>query len=279
MLGWLPEGDAPLVVHGDRGLVSHAAALAEAVAAAVSQCTPPPPVAVVSLGAAGGDDEFADAFAAAASFPVHRVPVTTSLYDLVAIIRGSAGFIGASLPGNILAYAYGRPHVALDLTEQSELEGFARMVEDPACRVTSAADVPGALATVSAATPRPDVLAALQGTVDQHFDALAELARRSAAERPVAELVDDPADLAGEVAALRGALLAKARRMNAERAAVADRMADVLFELRTTSDALEDAVEARNRAEHALRTIMGTRVFRYLEIPRKIYGRLRRLPG
>jgi polysaccharide pyruvyl transferase WcaK-like protein len=279
MLGWLPEGEAALVVQGDRGLVPHAAALAEAVAAAISQRTPPPPVAVVCLGEAGGDAEFADAFVEAASFAVHRVPATTSLYDLVAIIRGSAAFVGASLHGNILACAYGRPHVALDLTEQSELEGFARMVEDPACRITGAGDLPGALATVSAAVPRPDVLAALQGAVDQHFDALADLARRSAADRPDAAPVTDTGDLAGEVVALRGALLAKARRMNIERAAVADRMADVLYELHTTADALEEAVEARNKAEHALRTIMGTRAFRYLELPRKIYGRLRRLPG
>ena len=66
--------------------------------------------------------EFAQALAAALPVPSYHVPDGALVEDLVAAVWGSQGFpIGISLHGNITAFCFDKPHVALNLLGFSKL--------------------------------------------------------------------------------------------------------------------------------------------------------------
>jgi len=292
--GAFPDDAPALVVQGSRTLLDASADLAAAVARLAEEQDAE--VVLVESGPVHGDAELADALAGALSRPARRV--SGGVEDVLAAIRGSAGFVGSSLHGNIAALVYGRPHVVLGWGGESKLDAFARSIDREEALVTSPDDVPAAFAKVAARGSQDELVAALHRDADRHFDRLATIAA-DAAERRGDERDDEPtpAQLREHYGALRASNAAFARRVAAERMRLAERVeereaerrrdvAKLEAEIRRRDEELararQEVVDERARREaevgareEQLRTLLNTKTFRYTAALRRLWGRLR----
>lgn len=238
-VGWFPPEDVPaLAVQGDRGLVPFVPQLAEQVARLARDVDGLRPV-LVETGPCHGDHEFADRFQDAFEGQTDRLGPAASVEDVAAAIRGSAGFVGNSLHGNITAVAFRRPHVALNLKGQAKLEAFAGVVGDPDCVIEDANGLANAFRRVNG--PRRDP-APLLARIDAHFDRIAEIAAESATRRSRSATAGRAGAAGEEPRPDAAAIERRAREVRAQRAAAERRvLADRASEL--------EALAAHHRAE------------------------------
>jgi polysaccharide pyruvyl transferase WcaK-like protein len=181
-LGWYPRRNHALVIQGSRYMIPKIPILADQIAGLLNRRSELVPV-LIATGPCHGDHEFADALAATLPIPSYRLPESALVEDLVAAVWGSHGFIGISLHGNITAFCFDKPHVALDLLEFSKLEGFGLMIENPACVVRDPLDVSKAFELSETTVGRLDTLRGLQNRIDVHFDRIADIAANAVAAR------------------------------------------------------------------------------------------------
>ena len=276
-LGWFPADRLPLVVLGDRSLLPVVDDLAGSVASVAEQVGGAP---VVVLETAGGDGGFGSAMAEALPGPVHHA-AGVGVEDVVAAVRSSAGLVGSSPRGAIVAFALGRPHVVV-AGAGSAAEGFARLVGSPEAVVRSAGEVPAAFEKVASLGPRPHLVRRLQIAVDEHLDEVARAAREAARRRAPQTAPEG----AGGLEALRSAHEARGRLLARQRWLFADRVRDAEARERDTAQRLEREI-ARLRSEvsrleaevagkdRELRTLLSTRTFRYTAGLRRVWAAVR----
>jgi polysaccharide pyruvyl transferase WcaK-like protein len=220
--GALPSGDM-LLVQGSRALLPHA----DAIAAQIEEvCSARSLVAVlVETDPIGGDGEVADALADRLLDAI-RFPSAADADDLTAAIAWSSGFVGTSLHGSIVAAAYDRPGVMLDLAERSKLPDVGELLGAPERVVDDRAAIASAYRRVWDRGSIAAEVDAIRARVDAHFDRLAELAvaSRAGADRspsPSSARLEDERERYARAARSLGP------RMAAQQAAFADRQLDL----------------------------------------------------
>lgn len=259
----------PLVVQGNLSSVPHVPALA----AALERLRKEPgnaPVIVMETGPEHGDDEFAQALTEALPGSIRLVPA--GLADVIAAISASAGFIGTSLRGSIVALSHDRPHVVLAWDREEKLEEFAASIDNPDCLVERADDVPGAFEKSAALESRAEMVAELQHKVDGCLDRIAVIAADASGKREPQPEGSFPSHV---MAALRRAHQARGQMLVTQRWALADRLDELhaeIAELKEQIRQLEEEVAGRGRE---LETLLNTKTFRYSAGLRRFYQRLR----
>lgn len=300
VMGWYPpDGDAVVVeLHGS--LLPHVEALAGALDAAVAGAGAVVLVEVPRAGDAGA--QVAEALAGALAAPVRRIPGGALVDDRVAAIAGAAAFVACTAPGAALGVAYGRPTAFLDLAGDpglSRLAALAGVLDALVTRPGELAGLPGGARFLAA----PEALAKLHSKLDAHFDRVAAVADRAAAARPRPAGAGARLPPSEYVAALELAHRRMQERLDGERRAVADHLAELRrrhdalhqrhaaggverealeAELRSASGevtrlgAREDELRARlDRTEAELEALRNIKVLRALRPVRKVYARLR----
>jgi polysaccharide pyruvyl transferase WcaK-like protein len=220
--GALPPGDT-LLVQGSRSLVPHADEIAEQVEEICRDRSLVP--VLVETGPIHGDGELADALADRLANAV-RFLATADAEDLTAAIAWSSGFVGNSLHGNIVAAAYDRPGLMLDLAGQSKLRGAGELLGAPERVVDDHAAIASGYRRVWDRGSIATEVDALRVRVDAHFDRLAQLAAAAgSSEEPrspaVAPRLEDERERYARAARSLGP------RMAAQQAAFADRQRDM----------------------------------------------------
>jgi polysaccharide pyruvyl transferase WcaK-like protein len=290
-MGWIPPADEPiLVVQGNRDLVRFAPQIAAALRIWLTG-HPDVRVVIAELGPSHGDAEFADALEPMLPRPVFRFGRTAGIADIISLIEGAHCFFGISLHGNITAVALGRRHLILNLNEQTKLDGLAQMVKAEDRVVRHPDEIVFRLETAWVSPPARDVITLMQVRVDQHFDHIAEVAEKSAAQRPgrvpdKEELFRRIARLSREIELLRRASALTADRLIEERAAMAERFAVVRDELAQANEKLvelealnDDARNAVSVAQRQNELLLATRTFRYTTRLRSYYAKAKRILG
>jgi polysaccharide pyruvyl transferase WcaK-like protein len=257
-MSWLPEEGAYLLVQGNAALLPFVPELAEALRAAIDM-----PIVTIPVGACHGDADFATGLGDAIGPNARHLPLELTMEDIVAAIRGAAGFVGSSLHGNIVSFVYGTPHVLLHMNAHTKHEGFARMIAAPEILVSHPDGLEEALARELRGGPRTEALDRLRLRADDHWDRLAAVAIEAAARRhptatqPPAE--SRIAELERELQLLRRAYEVRSRRLTTDAAAFADQIQAQRLPMK--------------KAEQFLRS----RTYRYTSWVRAIVVRLRRL--
>lgn len=84
------------------------------------------PIVLLEIGRCLGDKEFLSSLSHECGYPLVSVcdQRPMDMLDKVAVIANSAGFIGSSLHGNIIAKAYGRPHISFVGAVSNKTKGF-----------------------------------------------------------------------------------------------------------------------------------------------------------
>jgi polysaccharide pyruvyl transferase WcaK-like protein len=247
--GALPPGDT-LLVQGSRSLVPDA----DAIAAGIEEiCRDRSLVPVlVETGPIHGDGELADALADRLAHAV-RFPPIADADDLTAAIAWSSGFLGNSLHGNIVAAAYDRPGLMLDLAGQSKLRGAGELLGAPERVVDDHAAIASAYRRVWDRDSIATEVDALRARVDAHFDRLAEVASAtgSSAEAPPpphAPRLQDERERYARAARSLGP------RMAAQQAAFADRQLELeTLIARQADDALRSDAALNTAGEQIAR--------------------------
>jgi polysaccharide pyruvyl transferase WcaK-like protein len=225
--GAYPRDRGALLVQGSQPLLPWIDTIAEQVGSLCRRAELRP--VLVETGPTHGDGEFADALGERLSDAV-RLPAEAGAGDLLAAIAGSAGFVGSSLHGSIVAAAFDRPWLMLDLVEQAKRRGVAALL-DAQDRVV--AD-PTAIGAAFRAAARQGSLASrlhdVERSVDAHLDRLAELAktaptRERTAPPPVAQRVRPLPDPDTRTATLQSLIADERDRRLIYEAEVADVMA------------------------------------------------------
>jgi hypothetical protein len=292
--GGFPEDRDALVVQGSRSFVDRVPGLAPAVARLADDLDAA--VVLVETGPCHGDGAFAEAMREALpDRPFHAA--SASVEDLAAAIAASAGFVGSSLHGSISAFVHGRPHLLLG--EESKLRAFARLIDREEAVVADPDDVPTAFAKVAARGPQPDLVAALQHRVDEHFDRMAAIIADTIPGRPQAPAEPTATQLREHLRSLAAAHASFARRVAADRARLAERVEEREAERRRNVEHLEAEIARRDQEverlrgqvdheraqretqvadrDRQLKALLNTRTFRYTAALRRAWGWLIRL--
>ncbi len=250
-----PADERPLVLQGSAAVAGHVEQFARAVNEA-AQHHPGLPIVLAALAPVQGDAEFADALASRIEGPVYRLPAEVTLEDLVAAIANARAFVGSSLHGYLTALAFGVPGALVSDGGQSALDAFGEPAVD--VRDTSRFAETIAATLRGEAAVDADAMRALADTVDEHFDALAELAEESWSKRLAISPDVDRAGLARALAeaerrhdALMRAYEARGERLLMERLRVAEMLdaTDGEESAGVRLQALLELAEARNRLE------------------------------
>jgi polysaccharide pyruvyl transferase WcaK-like protein len=248
-IGSYPPSGRPLVVQGSRQLLPRVDDVARALTAALEEAGEVP-ILLLETGACHGDGEFADALEAVLPRRVHRMPESPTVEDVVAAIVQSRGFAGLSLHGSLVAFARGLPTAILGLAGgYSKLAGFAALAGREDALVRSPDELLPALRRVLAGDGAGGDVAGLSRRIDAHFDVLAELAERSAAQRSDGT----GADVASRGEAMLGrAFEGRGRRLVQQRLRLADEIEALERTLREREERLAEVeAHAAARAEDA----------------------------
>ena len=310
-LGWLPPGPY-LVVQGNGSMVDGAGRMSMAIDAVLGE-RPDLGIVLLETGLGHGDREFSAAFRAAHPARLWHPTAPLLPVDVAALIAGSHAFVGVSMHGAITAIAYGKRAVVFNAPRQTKLRGMVDHLGDRAGYAEVANELPAALrAALGSIGPDPE-LASITRRIDAHFDRLAATIERAHAlrgETTDADVGPRVARLTAEVAAVRAAHAVRGRRLLAERdalttmvderdrhiaelaSAIAEGDADRrerdalaaglderdrrIAELEATLEGAEADRLALDAARAEIEAIHATKTMRWLRIPRRIYGRLRR---
>jgi polysaccharide pyruvyl transferase WcaK-like protein len=268
-VGTYPE-EPPIVVQGNAASLLQVPALAAALER-LREEREDTPVLIVETGPCHGDGEFSKALREA--LPGSMALSLGGLTDVTAAISASAGFIGTSLHGNIIALTYDRPHLVLAWGRETKLEGFASAIDNPDCLVDRAEDVPGAFEKAATLGSRAEVVAELQQKVDGCLDQVAAMAAEAFRKR---ERAPEESSQARMLEALRHAHEARGRMLAGLRWTLADRLSDLddeIVSLKRQIRQLEEEVAGRGRE---LEDLLNTKTFRYTASLRRLYQQLRR---
>jgi polysaccharide pyruvyl transferase WcaK-like protein len=217
-----PGGDT-LLVQGGRSLLDRVDDIADAVSS-LCRARGLTPVAV-ETGPIDGDGEFAAAIVRRLPEAI-RMPADSGAHDLAASIAWSAGFVGSSLHGNIVAAAYDRPGLMLNLPGRAKREGAGRLLGMPERVVVDPAEIPAVFGRIQARGTIAARVDDLCARLDEHFGRLAELAS-SVEVRLDAPPVLPGSTLADERERYALAVHALGARMAEQQAAFADRERDL----------------------------------------------------
>ncbi|HUL85344.1 MAG TPA: polysaccharide pyruvyl transferase family protein [Actinomycetota bacterium] len=190
--GSFPRGRRALLIQGTQPLRRSVDAIAEQVTAIVREHEMEP--VLVETGPLHGDDEFADALEARLPEP-RRLPADAGSDDLIAAIASCAAFIGSSLHGNIVAAAFDRTWLMLDLVEQTKRRGVAALLDAEDRVVPDAAGIADAFRAAAAQGSLAPRVAHLHERIDGAFDRLAELATSAPSRARQTNRVEDAADV------------------------------------------------------------------------------------
>ena len=245
----------------------------------------------VGTGPCHGDHEFAQALAAALTVPSYHVPDGALVEDLVAAVWGSQGFIGISLHGNITAFCFDKPHVALNLLDFSKLHDFGQLIERPAAIIRNPSELDSAFMHAEAVHDRVDILGRLQKRIDRHFDRIADIAAKIATSHRARSPAGND-----ELSTIARAYEIRGRRMTEERFALSEALLDsrarereLVAELDARIDQLAETEARREQDSHAIaqlrqrvnaveaerNVLLESRSFRYTEPLRRLRRRLR----
>lgn len=310
-LGWLPPGPY-LVVQGNGSMVEGAGRMSMALDAVLGE-RPDLSLVLIETGIGHGDREFSAAFGAAHPARLWRPTAPLLPADVAALIAGSDAFVGVSMHGAITAIAYGKRAVVFNAPRQTKLRGMVDHLRDRAGYAEVADELPAALRSVLATIGPDPELAAITRRIDAHFDRVAAMIERAHARADGDGRVDvgpRVARLTAELDAVRTAHTVRGRRLLAERDALTtmvderdrhiaelasaiangeaaalerDELAASLGEKDRRIAELEAALAAAaedRRALDAARAeidaLHATKTMRWLRLPRRVYGRLRR---
>lgn len=268
-VGTYPE-EPPLVVQGNAASLLHVPALAAGLER-LREERGDTPLVIVETGPCHGDGEFAEALTEA--LPGSTRLVHGGLADVTAAISASAGFIGTSLHGNIIALTYDRPHLVLAWGRETKLEGFAAAIDNPDCLVERPEDVPAAFDKATALGSRAEVVGELQRRVDGYLDRVAGIAVEASRQREHPPEGSSPASI---LQALRRAHEARGRMLVGQRWALANQLDDLDAEIAGLKEQirrLEEEVAGRTREIEAL---LNSKTFRYSAGLRRLYHLFRR---
>jgi hypothetical protein len=137
-------------------------------------------------------------------------------------------------------------------------------------------------------TPDPNLLTRLQCRVDDHFDRMAEIVDGSATRKCTLDAGKDDASpeyrvgrLQADLRAAHSAHEALALRTRAERLRLADYVqalrdehAAAVMQLEAATAAIETHRRRAAELNGELAALRATKTFRYLERPRRLYGRI-----
>ncbi|PRY45950.1 polysaccharide pyruvyl transferase family protein [Umezawaea tangerina] len=278
-MGWFPNDRPAMVVQANRSAVHQVAGIAKVLDWALDEGIVGD-VVLMETGPCHGDDLFADALQQKLpTRTVHRLPGGQPPEDILAAIWGSAGVVAMSFHANIAAFVYGKPWVVLDLSDQSKLRALADTMGHPDQRGTDEDTLANAIRAAFGREPDPERLRGLQAKVDAHFDRIAELAMRSWQERG-GDAAARIADLTRQNNLLRQANQQLRKRQIAERRVLVDRVEETRDELDQLSARWNAAVdEINNRYQHdskELQALQNTKLIRWSQPLRSVYGRIRR---
>jgi polysaccharide pyruvyl transferase WcaK-like protein len=190
--GSFPRQRPALLIQGTQPLLPFVEAIAAQVATIVREQDLEP--VLVEAGPLHGDDEFAEALAEQLHGAM-RLPADAGSDDLIAAIASCEAFIGSSLHGNIVAAAFDRTWLMLDLVEQAKRRGVAALFEAEDRVVPDAAGIGDAFRAAAAQGSLAPRVAHLQERIDGAFDRLAELATSEPSRARAARTVEDATDV------------------------------------------------------------------------------------
>ncbi|WP_199440653.1 polysaccharide pyruvyl transferase family protein [Umezawaea beigongshangensis] len=276
---WYPSDRPALIVHANRSAVHRAAEVAKTIEWALDEAVSAD-VVLLETGPVHGDGLFADALAARLTGRrIYRLPAGLPPEDVLAAVHGSAGVIAMSFHANIAAFVFGKPWVVLDLSDQSKLRALAETMGAPDQRAVDADTLANAVRAAFGRTPDRERLRALQARVDAHFDRVADMALRAREERG-GDTAARIADLDRQNGLLRQAYQQLRRRQFAERVALVTELEKTRSELEQMRARWNSAVsELQDRAAHdsrELEALRNTKLVRWSEPARTVYGRIRR---
>jgi hypothetical protein len=297
-----PSTERPLVVQGSRALLPHVEDIARALVDAIAEVGDVP-IVLLETGPCHGDEDFARTIAPYLSGQVYRMPASTIIEDIVAAIVHSRGFVGISLHGNVIAFARGLPSAVLDLgTDYSRLTGFADLAHCEDTLVRSPAELLPAIRRVLSGTRPWDGLSKIVDRIDSHFDALAEIAERSASQRLESSSSarrsnrsETPGGSRERETALRQAFEARGHRLIEQRLRLGDEIENLERELAELRQRHENEIEClgqkleaserriaeldsyRAEIETEIHNLRTSRTFRYTAPLRTFVGWLRRM--
>ena len=278
-MGWYPSDKPALIVQANRSAVHQVAGLAKVLDWALDEAIAAD-IVLVETGPCHGDDLFADALQQRLSHrTVYRMPSGQPPEDILAAIWGSAGVVAMSFHANIAAFVYGKPWVVLDLSDQSKLRALAETMGHPDQRGIDDDTLANAIRAAFGRPANPDLLKSLQAKVDKHFDRIAELAVRSWQERG-GDAAARIAELTRQNTLLRQANQQLRKRQVVERRVLVDKLEQAfvdLDELRGQWNAAVD--EITNKFQHdsrELQALQNTKLIRWSQPLRSVYGRIRR---
>jgi hypothetical protein len=295
LMGWYPPDGAAIVVQGGAAMAERIDDVAEALSAIVASR---PGTSMVVIETEPADASLADGLAERLPELVRRIPADAGVEDLCAAIAMADAFVGDSHAANVVACAYHRPRLAIDLTGDPALEGFVQLIGEGETRVV---EVDRLVAAFDAASQPASAtaVAMLEHRIDHHFDRVVELAEAAAPRR--AAVRDDAArrvtELEERLERLQRAHQVRSRRLVDERVAFGDQVRAVALENLTLRNELDEArrradeadeaasrdasyaADARRQRDDALAELdrmRRTRTFRYTESMRRVYGDVRR---
>jgi polysaccharide pyruvyl transferase WcaK-like protein len=278
-MGWYPGDKPALIVQANRSAVHQVVELAKVVDWALDESVLAD-VVLLESGPIHGDGLFADALEQRLSHrKVYRLPSGLPPEDVLAAIRGSAGVVSGSFHVNAAAFTYGKPWVILDTADQSKLRALADTMGAPDQRCVDENTLANSIRAAFGREPNTVLLRELQAKVDAHFDRVADLAMRSWQERggdPAARI----AELARQNALLRQANRQLRQRQVAERRVMVDKLEQAqedLDDLRAQwNAAVEEITQRFQHDSRELNALQNTKLIRWSQPLRSVYGRIRR---
>lgn len=230
-------------------------------------------VVVAEIASSAGGEEFGRLLGESLPEQVYRIPSEVEVEDWVAALSAAEGFIGTSHTAAVMAMAFRKPVVVLNLEGRFDPAALgwtgpgAALVGEVKEVADAFEQAEGAVAE-GAADEGP--LEPLRERLDRHLDRVAEIAREAWVRRGRGEEQDRP-DFEGEAALLRTAHDVLSRRLAAERSLFADRAASWPEVARLEAEV--------SRLDEELRSLKSRRLYRYSAPLLSLYGRLRRWLG
>jgi hypothetical protein len=287
LMNWLPPGGPVILLHGTADLLPLVSPLARAVDDLVTERAAT--CVLLEVDSTDGGATFAREVARQLSVERRVVPTEAGPADMVTAIAASDVVVSSSRGILALAFAFGRPHVGLDLLGHGHLDSFADATSNPDLIARRTSDIDKAVRLApDQGTMRDEILLPLQAKLDATFDHVADLIRETVHARRARG--QEPAvfeSLEQRLAAVEAAYAGLTRRMAAERLSFANRAVGLERELAAarqppplpaphpTNEELDRALAMAADARDELEAMLNTKTMRLARPARRLYARLR----
>jgi hypothetical protein len=220
LAGWLPSGKY-IVVQGGSSMVNQVGQLC----AAIDTVLESSPLTVVAMdtGPIVGGLSFSDAVRRRCAVGAHLLPAQLLAEDIAAVLEGAQAVVSTSLHACITAMSFQVPSVIVNLHNDSDVSALGELTGPTSQLVTDLSHLPAAMHKALGSVSDGQLVAALQGELDLHFDRMAsviEIATRDESVGP-ARAQRRAAVVAQEIRALRRAHAVRGQQLVAERSALA----------------------------------------------------------